>query len=52
MDLGLTGRVALVLASTAAHCVNDLLFRQRAGQLSVDIPLVLSNHGSLRDIAA
>ncbi|MGK9146305.1 formyltetrahydrofolate deformylase [Plantibacter flavus] len=42
----------LVLASTAAHCVNDLLFRQRAGQLSVEIPLVLSNHGSLRDLAA
>ena len=32
----------LVLASTAAHCVNDLLFRQRAGQLPVHIPLVLS----------
>lgn len=41
----------LVLASTAAHCVNDLLFRQRAGQLPVHIPLVLSNHGSLRDLA-
>ncbi|WP_425313575.1 formyltetrahydrofolate deformylase [Plantibacter flavus] len=42
----------LVLASTAAHCVNDLLFRQRAGQLPVEIPLVLSNHGSLRDLAS
>lgn len=42
----------LVLASTAAHCVNDLLFRQRAGQLAVEIPLVLSNHGSLRDLAS
>jgi formyltetrahydrofolate deformylase len=42
---------ALVLASTAAHCVNDLLFRQRGGQLSVDIPLILSNHGTLRDLA-
>ena len=41
----------LVLASTAAHCLNDLLFRQRAGQLPVDIPLVLSNHGTLRDLA-
>lgn len=40
----------LVLASTAGHCVNDLLFRQRAGQLPVDIPLVLSNHGTLRDL--
>jgi len=41
----------LVLVSTAAHCLNDLLFRQRAGQLPVDIPLVLSNHGILRDLA-
>ncbi|MBF4461680.1 MULTISPECIES: formyltetrahydrofolate deformylase [unclassified Rathayibacter] len=41
----------LVLASTAAHCVNDLLFRQRAGQLAVDVPLILSNHGALRDLA-
>jgi formyltetrahydrofolate deformylase len=41
----------LVLATTAAHCVNDLLFRQRAGQLSVDIPLVLSNHSNLADLA-
>jgi formyltetrahydrofolate deformylase len=41
----------LVLVSTAAHCLNDLLFRQRAGQLPVDIPLVLSNHGTLRELA-
>jgi formyltetrahydrofolate deformylase len=41
----------LVLASTAAHCMNDLLFRQRAGQLAVDIPLVLSNHGVLAELA-
>ena len=41
----------LVLVSTAAHCLNDLLFRQRAGQLPVRIPLVLSNHPSLGDLA-
>jgi formyltetrahydrofolate deformylase len=41
----------LVLATTAAHCVNDLLFRQRAGQLSIDIPLVLSNHSNLAGLA-
>jgi formyltetrahydrofolate deformylase len=44
-------RRTLVLASTAGHCLNDLLFRQRAGQLPVEIPLVLSNHGVLRDLA-
>src|SRR6188768_1435581 len=37
----------LVLVSTAGHCLNDLLYRQRAGQLPVDIPLVMSNHPSL-----
>ena len=42
----------LVLVSTAAHCLNDLLFRQRAGQLPVEIPLVLSNHAALGDLAA
>lgn len=41
----------LVLASTAAHCVADLLFRQRSGYLPVEIPLVLSNHEVLADLA-
>jgi len=41
----------LVLVSTAAHCLNDLLFRQRAGQLPVKLPLVLSNHGELASLA-
>ncbi|MEO8262403.1 MAG: formyltetrahydrofolate deformylase [Pseudolysinimonas sp.] len=42
----------LVLVSTAAHCLNDLLFRQRAGQLPVEIPLVLANHRELAELAA
>lgn len=42
----------LVLVSTAAHCLNDLLFRQRAGQLPVELPLVLSNHPALAELAA
>jgi formyltetrahydrofolate deformylase len=42
----------LVLASTAAHCLNDLLFRQRAGYLPVEIPLVLSNHPVLGELSA
>ena len=28
----------LVLVSKAAHCLNDLLFRQRAGQLPAEFP--------------
>lgn len=41
----------LILASTATHCVNDLLYRQRGGQLPVEVPLILSNHETVRDIA-
>ena len=37
----------LVLVSTAGHCLGDLLYRTHAGQLTVDIPLVLSNHDDL-----
>lgn len=41
----------LVLASKAGHCLNDLLFRQRSGWLNIDVPLVMSNHESLRPLA-
>lgn len=41
----------LVLASKAGHCLNDLLYRQRAGRLSVDIPRVLANHPDLGPLA-
>ena len=41
----------LVLATKAAHCLNDMLFRQRAGQLPINIPLVLSNHDELAELA-
>lgn len=41
----------LILASTATHCVNDLLYRRRGGQLPIEVPLVLSNHDTVRDIA-
>lgn len=41
----------LVLVSKAGHCLNDILFRQRGGQLGVELPLVLSNHPNLADLA-
>jgi formyltetrahydrofolate deformylase len=41
----------LVLVSKAGHCLGDLLYRQRAGQLAIDVPLVLSNHPELGDLA-
>jgi formyltetrahydrofolate deformylase len=41
----------LVLVSKAAHCLNDLLFRQRSGQLPIEIPKILSNHDELESLA-
>ncbi|WP_027481597.1 formyltetrahydrofolate deformylase [Deinococcus pimensis] len=37
-----------VLASRYDHCLLDLLWRRRRGELHVDIPLVASNHPDLR----
>ena len=41
----------LVLVSKSAHCLNDILFRQRAGQLPVEIPAVFGNHSDLAELA-
>ena len=41
----------LVLASSAGHCLTDLLVRQRDGHLTIDIPQVLSNHDALEPVA-
>jgi formyltetrahydrofolate deformylase len=41
----------LILASKSAHCLNDLLFRQRAGQLPIEIPQIIANHPDLNDLA-
>jgi len=41
----------LVLASTAGHCVSDLLGKQRDGHLLIDVPLVLANHPDLAGTA-
>lgn len=41
----------LVLVSKAAHCLNDLMFRERAGHLPIELPLVLSNHPDLAGLA-
>jgi formyltetrahydrofolate deformylase len=42
----------LVLVSKSGHCLNDILFRQRAELLPVEIPAVFSNHPDLGDLAA
>src|SRR5688572_21823573 len=44
-------RVA-IFVSKLGHCLEDLLWRHRAGELRADVPLVLSNHEDLRSRAA
>jgi len=53
LELNTVGRPlpTLVLASTAGHCVTDLLVRQRAEHLNITIPLIMSNHESVKPIA-
>ncbi len=34
----------LLMVSRFGHCLNDLLFRWKSGQLGVEIPAVVSNH--------
>ena len=41
----------LILVSKAAHCLNDLLFRQRSGGLPIDIVAVAGNHRDLEGMA-
>ncbi|NUR81814.1 MAG: formyltetrahydrofolate deformylase, partial [Dermatophilaceae bacterium] len=37
-------RRVLVMVSKFAHCLNDLLFRSRVGELPMEIAAVVSNH--------
>ncbi|SFP53788.1 formyltetrahydrofolate deformylase [Salibacterium halotolerans] len=39
-----------VFVSKEDHCLLELLWRWRSGELEVDIPVVISNHDQLRDI--
>ncbi|WP_432505867.1 formyltetrahydrofolate deformylase [Kineococcus arenarius] len=41
----------LVLCSKQGHCLNDLLFRHRSGDLPVDVAAVVSNHTDLAPLA-
>jgi formyltetrahydrofolate deformylase len=42
----------LLLVSKHGHCLNDLLFRVRSGQLPVDIAAVASNHEDFAELSA
>jgi formyltetrahydrofolate deformylase len=42
---------AVVLVSKSAHCLNDLLFNQRSGQIPIEVPAVFGNHPELSELA-
>ncbi|MCZ2818110.1 formyltetrahydrofolate deformylase [Modestobacter sp. VKM Ac-2984] len=57
-DFGMTYQMAggkkqrvLVLVSKLGHCLNDLIFRWRAGSLGAELVAVVSNHEDLRPMA-
>ncbi len=41
----------LIMVSKFDHCLNDLLYRYRTGDLAVDIPAIVSNHPDLAPLA-
>jgi len=41
----------LIMVSKIGHCLNDLLFRAKAGQLPIDICLIVSNHPEFEPLA-
>jgi formyltetrahydrofolate deformylase len=43
---------ALIMVSRYEHCLLDLLFRHRTGELALDIPLIVSNHRDCEALAA
>lgn len=47
---GAVKRVA-IMVSKYDHCLQDLLWRHRAGELPCEIPLILSNHPDLAPLA-
>ena len=57
-EFGMTFEIAddrpervLVMVSKLGHCLNDLIFRWRAGSLGADLVAVVSNHDDLRPMA-
>ncbi|KVE38806.1 formyltetrahydrofolate deformylase [Burkholderia sp. TSV86] len=42
----------VILVSKIGHCLNDLLFRYRTGQLPIEISAIVSNHKDFYQLAA
>ena len=41
----------LIMVSQYDHCLVDLLYRQAAGEISMEVPVIVSNHETCRPIA-
>ena len=41
---------AILLVSRQDHCLSDLLWRWRSGELGIEVPLVISNHETCRSL--
>ena len=41
----------LIMVSKFGHCLNDLLYRQKTGQLAIEIPAIISNHADWEHVA-
>ncbi|KAH8707588.1 formyl transferase [Phaeosphaeriaceae sp. PMI808] len=41
----------LIMVSKIGHCLNDLLFRVKSGQLKVEVPIIVSNHPEFVELA-
>lgn len=41
----------LIMVSKIGHCLNDLLFRAKTGQLRIEIPVIVSNHPDFEQLA-
>jgi formyltetrahydrofolate deformylase len=39
---------ALILVTKESHCLRDLLYLQELGELPIEIPAIVSNHGDLK----
>lgn len=42
----------LIMVSKIGHCLNDLLFRVKSGQLNIEVPLIVSNHPDFEQLAS
>lgn len=51
MHDGADRRRVMILVSKLDHCLEDLLYRQRIGELRMDVTAVVSNHPDMRAIA-